>query len=275
MKLFIARAQAARPDFTVTNDDAPAVAEICYRLDGLPLAIELAAARIKFFSPDALLARLERRLQVLTGGPRDLPLRQQTLRNTIDWSYNLLDPGEQALFRRLGVFVGGCTLDAARPSARKVKRQSGKTCWCQRGVCTFNLLPFACAKVTCRQESAATHRRAGWRVAFYDARRLVSEYALERLEESGEAESSRRQHASSLLALAEAGRAAPLYSTQGLWLLRLDADHDNMRAALAWSQTAAASEDICARLAGRCSGSGISVGTGVRARLVRASAATK
>jgi predicted ATPase len=113
VKLFIARAQAASAGFTVTNDSAPAIAAICSRLEGLPLAIELAAARIKFFPPEALLARLERRLQVLTGGPRDLPTRQQTLRNTIDWSYNLLDPEEQALFRRLGVFVGGWTLEAA------------------------------------------------------------------------------------------------------------------------------------------------------------------
>ena len=107
--------EAAKPDFTVTNANAPAVAEICCRLDGLPLAIELAAARIKLFPPEALLARLSTGSQVLTGGPRDLPARQQTLRNTIDWSYDLLDAGEQALFRRLGVFVGGCTLEAAEP----------------------------------------------------------------------------------------------------------------------------------------------------------------
>src|SRR5262249_9737113 len=113
VRLFITRAQAAKTDFTVTDANAPAVAEICYQLDGLPLAIELAAARIKLFPPEALLARLGNRLQVLTGGPRDLPARQQTLRNTIDWSYNLLDEDEQTLFRRLGVFVGGCTMEAA------------------------------------------------------------------------------------------------------------------------------------------------------------------
>src|SRR5262249_13320101 len=113
VRLFIERAQAAKADFAVTNENAPAVAEICYRLDGLPLAIELAAARVKLFPPEALLARLSNRLALLTGGPRDLPARQQTLRNTIDWSYDLLDAGEQALFRRLGVFVGGWTLEAA------------------------------------------------------------------------------------------------------------------------------------------------------------------
>src|SRR5260370_1556283 len=111
--LFISRAQAARPEFQVTNANAPAVAEICARLDGLPLAIELAAARIKLLPPQALLARLDQRLALLTGGARDVPARQQTLRNTIEWSYQLLNEEEQRLFRRLSVFVGGGPLPAA------------------------------------------------------------------------------------------------------------------------------------------------------------------
>src|SRR6266436_6566988 len=110
--LFIARAQALKPDFQVSNASAPAVAEICARMDGLPLAIELAAARIKLLPPPALLARLGRRLAVLTSGVRDAPARQQTLRRTIEWSYQLLDADEQRLFRRLSVFVGGCPLQA-------------------------------------------------------------------------------------------------------------------------------------------------------------------
>jgi len=111
VRLFIERAEAAKADFTVTNENAPAVAEICYQLDGLPLAIELAAARVKLFPPQALLARLGNRLRMLTGGPYDRPARQQTLRNAIDWSYDLLDEGEKKLFARLGVFVGGATLE--------------------------------------------------------------------------------------------------------------------------------------------------------------------
>ena len=113
VRLFIARAQAVKPDFAITNDNAPAVAEICWRLDGLPLAIELAAARVRMLSPQAMLARLEQRLPFLTGGARDAPQRQRTLRDTIAWSYDLLQPEDQVLFRRLAVFVGGCTLEAA------------------------------------------------------------------------------------------------------------------------------------------------------------------
>src|SRR5215467_2050023 len=111
--LFIERAQAVTPQFQVTNANAPAVAEICVRLDGLPLAIELAAARIRLFPPQALLTRLTQRLPLLTSSVRDVPARQQTLRSTIRWSYDLLTPDEQRLFRRLAVFVGGCTLPAA------------------------------------------------------------------------------------------------------------------------------------------------------------------
>ncbi len=109
--LFVQRALAAKPDFELNRENASDVAEICARLDGLPLAIELAAARVKVLSPSSLLTRLASRLQLLTGGARDLPQRQQTLRAAMDWSYDLLDAGEQNLFRRLSVFVGGCNLE--------------------------------------------------------------------------------------------------------------------------------------------------------------------
>jgi len=113
IRLFIERAQAAKPEFAISDRNVHAIVEVCHRLDGLPLAIELAAARVNVFSPQALLARLEHRLATLTSGPRDLPVRQQTLRQAIAWGYDLLTPGEQMLYRRLAVFVGGCTLTAA------------------------------------------------------------------------------------------------------------------------------------------------------------------
>src|SRR5262249_43987234 len=113
VQLFIQRARAVRPEFSVTDENAPAVAEICCRLDGLPLAIVVASARVKVLPPEALLARLGERLPVLVGGARDLPARQQTLRDTIAWSYDLLEEREKKLFRRLSVFVGGISLKAA------------------------------------------------------------------------------------------------------------------------------------------------------------------
>jgi predicted ATPase len=116
VRLFVERAVEVRPDFAITADNGPAVAAICHRLDGLPLALELGAVRVRSLTPSALLARLERALPLLTTGRRDAPPRQQTLRATIAWSHELLKPNEQALFRRLGVFVGGWTLELPRRS---------------------------------------------------------------------------------------------------------------------------------------------------------------
>ncbi len=132
--LFIQRAQAVKPEFQVTNANAPVVAEICTRLDGLPLAIELAAARIKLLPPQALLERLGRRLQVLAGGVRDAPARQQTLRQTIEWSYQLLHPEEQRLFQGFSVFAGGCTLEAIEAvcTALDIESTSGQV-WGDEG----------------------------------------------------------------------------------------------------------------------------------------------
>ena len=124
VRLFIDRVLAVKPDFEVTNENAPAVAEICFRLDGLPLAIELAAARIRLFSPQALLGRLGSRLNLLRGGARDLPVRQQTLRDTIDWSYQLLDTDEQRLFELLSIFAS-CTFEAAEAVAAGINHPDG------------------------------------------------------------------------------------------------------------------------------------------------------
>jgi predicted ATPase/class 3 adenylate cyclase len=234
VKLFITRAQAAKASFTVTNDDAPAIAEICYRLDGLPLAIELAAARIKFFSPEALLARLGRRLQVLTGGPRDLPVRQQTLRNTIDWSYNLLDAGEQALFRRLGVFVGGCTLDAAV------------------AVCNADgelMLDVISGVASLTNKSLLRLSEGLEGEPRFMMLETVNEYATEWLEQSGEAEAARQQHAEYFMELAGKRLEYSGRHTELALFDQLEQELDNIRAALDWSHLTESAAEIEMRLA--------------------------
>ena len=194
--LFIQRALAVKPDFTVTNANAPAVAEICVRLDGLPLAIELAAARIRLLTPQAMLARLESRLQLLTGGARDVPTRQQTLRGTIAWSYDLLDEGERALFRRLAVFAGGCTLEAAEAvcqSARDPLTGAGQAL----AVEVLDGLESLVGKSLMRpQEAPGGESR-------FTMLETIREYALEKLGESGETAAVGRQHAVYYLGLAE------------------------------------------------------------------------
>jgi predicted ATPase/class 3 adenylate cyclase len=222
--LFIQRALAAKPDFAVTNESAPAVAEICVRLDGLPLAIELAAARVKILPPKALLARLlgatgGSLLQLLTGGPRDAPARHQTLRRTIAWSYDLLDAEEKALFRRLAVFVGGCTLDAAEALCNVA------------GDLELDVLEGVASLVDKsllrQQEQAEGEPR-------FQMLETIREYALECLTASGEGEAARRAHADYYLALAERGEPELTGPRQVMWLNRLEAEHDNLRAALEW-----------------------------------------
>jgi predicted ATPase len=221
VRLFIERAQATKADFTITNANAPAVAEICHRLDGLPLAIELAAARTKLFPPKALLARLDNCLKLLTGGARDLPLRQQTIRNTIDWSYNLLDTGEQLLFARLGVFVGGCTLEAV---AAVCNAKSDLPLETMDGIASL-------ADKSLLKQLAGVGGEP--RFILLGA---IREYALERLAAYGATEALRRRHAEYYLALAE--DAAPqLYgATQATLLERLEHEHGNLCAVLIWSQ---------------------------------------
>ena len=145
--LFIERAQAVKPDFQVTNTNAPAVAEICTRLDGLPLAIELAAARVKLFPPQALLARLGQRLPLLTRSARDVPARQQTLRKTIQWSYDLLTTQEQRMFRRLSIFIGGCSWQAIEAVAETFGDE--------------DVTSAGCSSFTHRQEPGATNVTGG------------------------------------------------------------------------------------------------------------------
>ncbi len=220
IRLFIERAQAAKPDFALSDENALAIAEVCRRLDGLPLAIELAAARVNVFSPQALLARLEHRLAVLTGGPRDLPARQQTLRDAIAWSYDLLTPGEQTLFRRLGVFVGGFALTAAEAVVRGGEPDPGL------GV--LDGLASLVDRSLLRREDAAGDLR-------FRMLETIREYALERLTAAGEADRFQRAHADHVLDLAERAESGLLGGgQQAEWLDRLSEDHDNLRAALTW-----------------------------------------
>jgi predicted ATPase/DNA-binding XRE family transcriptional regulator len=220
VRLFIQRAQAVKADFAVTSASAPAVAEICCRLDGLPLAIELAAARVKLFSPQALLSRLEHRLVLLTGGGRDLPTRHQTIRGAIDWSYHLLDVAEQMLFARLGVFVGGCTLEAA---SAVCNADGALAIDVTEGVASLmdkNLLRL--------QAGADGEPR-------FLMLETIYEYALERLAARGEAEALHAQHLAYYLALAEAAEPHLRGAEQIVWAERLEAEHDNFRAVLAWA----------------------------------------
>jgi predicted ATPase/class 3 adenylate cyclase/Tfp pilus assembly protein PilF len=232
IRLFVERAQAVKADFALTNENALAVAEICQRLDGLPLAIELAAARSKLFAPSALLARLagtkrDSSLRLLTGGARDLPARQQTLRSAIDWSYDLLDAGEQTLFARLGVFVGGWTLEAAEAVCQfRIENEELRT-----DPDTFSIFEGLAAlvdKSLLRQEAGVDGEPR------FTMLGTIREYALERLVTREDAESSRHLHAWHYLALAEAAEPALTGPQQALWLARLEQEHDNMRAALQW-----------------------------------------
>jgi predicted ATPase len=215
--LFVERARAVKPDFKVTNDSAPAVAEICVRLDGLPLAIELAAARIKMLPPKAMLQRLGSRLKLLTGGARDLPERQRTLRATIEWSFALLDEGEQLLFARLAVFSGGRTLEAIEV----ICDAEGDL-----PVETFEGVSSLLDKSLLRQEEGSSGEPR------FVMLETVHEFAREKLEESREAEEIKRVHAQYFLTLAEEAYPELKGANQLEWLDRLEAEHDNMRAAL-------------------------------------------
>jgi predicted ATPase/DNA-binding CsgD family transcriptional regulator len=219
VRLFIERARAVKSDFTITNANAQAVAEICVRLDGLPLAIELAAVRSKLFAPEQLLERLKNRLQVLTGGARTLPARQQTLRNAIDWSYSLLDANEQRLFTRLGVFVGGCTAQAADAVCNADPAL---------GMDVLDALVSLIDKSLLKQEQ---ERDSEPRFVMLET---IREYALERLALSGQADVLRTAHTIYYLALAEHADPALKSPEQAIWLQRLEAEHENLRAALQW-----------------------------------------
>jgi predicted ATPase/DNA-binding winged helix-turn-helix (wHTH) protein len=218
-ELFMQRAGAVRPGFAQSQEDTAAIREICSRLDGLPLAIELAAARTKLLPPSAILDRLQSRLQLLTGGAVDLPERQQTLRNTIDWSHGLLNEPERKLFRRLAVFAGGCTLEGVE-AVCNTNRDLG-----------IDLLQGMSSLVD--QNLLQTSEGADISARFV-LLQTVREYGLERLVESGEDSAVRRAHAAYCLVLAEEGNPDLSPADRAAWLAECDAEVDNFRTALDW-----------------------------------------
>jgi predicted ATPase/class 3 adenylate cyclase len=215
--LFVDRARAGMPSFEVTNENAPAVAEICYRLDGLPLAIELAAARIKLLTPQAILDRLGQRLTLLSGGARDLPARQQTLRGAIEWSHDILDDGDRRLFASFSVFVGGATVEAIEAVCAEPDLD------------VFECLASLVDKSLIRRGSSVADGEA--RFTMLDT---IREYALERLAERGRVEDLRTRHAAWYLDLAERAAEPVMGPDKRLWLDRLEEEHGNLRVAHAW-----------------------------------------
>jgi non-specific serine/threonine protein kinase len=248
VRLFVDRARAVRPTFTVTAGNTADIAAICHSLDGLPLAIELAAARIKFLAPEQLAARLERRLPLLTGGPLDQPMRQRTLYDTIAWSYDLLTAEEQALFRRLAAFAGGFTLEAAEAVTEGLGARG-------QGLADAHPAspkPLAASPssvldgVTSLVDKSLLHlTERGGELARYAMLETVREFALERLVESGEACDVRTRHADWFNDLSERLWTALVRGpTQVTWLDWAEAEHANLRAALAWLEASGEDERL-------------------------------
>ncbi len=232
VQLFLARAQAVRPDFAVTPDLAPTVAAIVCRLDGLPLAIELAAARVKVLPPAALLERLEPRLPLLTGGARNLARRQRTMRDTIAWSYDLLTPAEQTMFRRLSVFVGGFTLAAAEAVVSGMPAGEGG------GAAPASALGVLEGVAALVEQSVVRLVGGPGNEPRYLMLETIREYARERLAASGEEPAVRTAHAAWVRGLAEENAARFFGPGYEQVVACLDFERDNVRAALAWAEAA-------------------------------------
>ncbi|MEZ4862022.1 MAG: tetratricopeptide repeat protein [Caldilineaceae bacterium] len=219
VRFFVERAQAAQADFAVTNQNLAAIGAICQQLEGLPLAIELAAARVRLLPPPVMLTRLDSQLKFLTGGAQDLPARQQTMRATLVWSYDLLTAAEKCLFRRLALFNAGCTLAAAE--------QVGNVA----GILGVDLLDVLASLVdkSLLQQKLGTDGEP--RFVYL---RVIREYAMERLIESGESAAIRQHQAAFYLAFVETAEPALIGSEQQAWLARLALEYDNLRAVLEW-----------------------------------------
>jgi predicted ATPase/transcriptional regulator with XRE-family HTH domain len=237
--LFIERARAVQPDFNLNAHTAPAVAELCTHLDGLPLAIELAAARIKLLSPQAMATRLSNRLALLTDGAQNLPQRQQTMRDTLDWSYELLSPEEKGVFTRLGVFMGGCTLEAVESVAGvPLTCGSGKQVQINPLDQVASLLDKS---MLVREVVGAEHR--------FKMLETIHEYASERLDDSEDAGLLRQRHTAYYLRLAETAQPELTGADSQIWLERLEREHDNLRAALRWALQRETQTETALRLA--------------------------
>jgi predicted ATPase len=217
--LFFQRVQASKHDFQITSANSRVIAEICVRLDGVPLALELAAARMELLSPQGLLMRLSQRFQLLTSGARDAPPRQQTLRNTLEWSYHLLDAAEQRLFRRLAVFVGGCTLEAVEALCAALDGEAGHVLDGVASLLEKNLLH--------QREQEGNEPR----LLLLET---IREFGLECLATSGETEATGHAHAMYYLQLAQEAAQRWFGAQEQAWLNRLEREHDNLRTAMAW-----------------------------------------
>jgi predicted ATPase/DNA-binding CsgD family transcriptional regulator len=252
VRLFVERAAAAKTGFILGEANAVAVASICHRLDGLPLGIELAAARLSHLSPAALLARLERRLPLLTGGGRDQPVRLQTMWNTIAWSHDLLTPEEQRLFRRLAVFTGGFTIEAAERVGRQDPETPSNSGAVQTDV-DHVILPAQPSGLDLLgalvEQSLLRQREQPDGEPRFDMLETIREYALERLRLSGEEDALRDRHAAWFAAMAEAADVKLRGQEQLAWLSRLESEHDNLRAAMAWA-LAQGDADLALQLTG-------------------------
>jgi predicted ATPase len=219
VRLFIDRAVLSQPAFAVTNQNAPAVAAICHRLDGIPLALELAASRVKLLSPEQIMARLEDRFRLLTGGSRTVLPRQQTLRAALDWSYDLLTEGERALLQRVSVFAGGFRLEAAEAVCADEAIEA---------VAVLDLLGQLSDKSLVQVEDAVDEAR-------YRLLETIRQYGAEKLRGAGEEGALRARHRDWYLALAEEAEPELRGPRQGEWLVRLAEEHENLRAALVWT----------------------------------------
>jgi predicted ATPase len=234
--LFVERARAVKPNFALTEENAQSVAEICLRLDGLPLAIELAAARAKIISPQSILERLENRLKLLTGGAKDLPVRQQTVRGTVEWSYELLAEDEKILFHRLAVFAGGFTFEAAEAVCAnyELRITNYKLSEDQKPK-TKNQIEILDGITSLLNNSLLAQKEQADGESRFRMLEVVREYALESLEASGEAKAMRHNHAAYFLALGEKAEPLLQFAESVKWLNRLEEEHDNLRAVLQWS----------------------------------------